>query len=350
MKSVILKTKPNSSFHFGRYAPDSDTGLSDTDSIFHSDSLFSALVVNYNAMFEDTDDFVHQFKNEYIKISSLNYYIEQNGTKIWFLPKPISFNTIETQNHKSFKKIAYLSKTLYESIQNPEDLLGEDIVIVQERFALKKDELQINKDLLSHFKLYNNTIHQKVYVSKENQGDDLYQLNVIEIADNTAIANTISVGFYFLLETTSAFNTNFGNKFNAVLEVLKTAGIGAERSTIGQLSDIVIEDWNLRIDNPHPTYALALSMIHPKDETQKIVYAQTELRGGRTLSMIDNYKKGRQQLKVIRLLNEGAIVNQDMKGHIENIAPNDWQGIPFLRHGKALTINVNKNWFKDDAE
>ena len=299
-------------------------------------------MINYDSIFEDTDYFVQQFETGKIKISSLNYYLEQNETKIWFLPKPISFNEVDTENYKSFKKIAFISKKIFETIQSPLDLLAEDILIIQDVFAVKKEELNIDETLIGDLKVYNSIVHQKVDVFKEE--DNLYQLDVIEIADNSLVAPDISVGFYFLLETSSDFDLKFGNRFTTVLEVLKSAGIGAERSTMGQISDISIEnDWNIQITTPHETAALSVSMIHPNGETSKIVYAQTALRGGRVIG-------GRKRLKVVRMLSEGAIVEKDIKGHIVDIAPKDWDGVPFLRNGKAITLDVNKKWFEHEQE
>jgi len=345
-KAVYLITNPFSTFHFGKYAPDSDTSLGDSDIVFHSDTLFSSLIVTYTTLFDDTNDFVKQFDNGNIIISSINYFLEFKNKVIHFLPKPVSFNLLETDDFKNFNKIAYVSKKIFESLNHPSDLLNDDIIFIQDIFAVYKSELEgINNILLNKIKLVNNLVHQKVFVSKEMQGDDLYQRGIIEIADNSLIDKNIKVGFYFLIETKSDFDNNFMEKFKIVLEVLQTNGIGGEKGNIGQFESFEIKEWSLNLNEIDENYKMSLSYINPdKSEIKKIKYGKTLLRGGRKIG------SGNELLKVIRLLEEGSLVNKGVKGTIADIKPEGWKGIPFLRYGKAFLIDINKNWLNNGTK
>lgn len=346
MKAVLLKLKEGAKFHFGMYAPDIDTSLSKGDIVFHSDSLFSSMVVTYNNLFNDTEMFINQFETSNIQISSLNYFIEINNKLIFFLPKPINFNLTNVDNYKSFKKIQFISKYLYETIENPIDLLNENVYIIQQKFAVHKNELVDLNGKFNFLRIFEKELYQKVFINKKKQGDDLYQLDVLEISDNSHLSDSISVGFYFLKETSSKFDNDFGKKTQTVFEILKNEGIGAEKSTMGYIEDIVEIDWKIEIKDIHPVYKMTTSLFFPKLINKKeILYAQTFLRGGRTLGSGEKLEEdGRKRLKVIRMILEGSILSKEIDGSIQDISPDGWDKTPFLRYGKPLMIDLKKNW------
>lgn len=349
MKAIIFKLKPYSSFHFGKFAPDSDTALADSDIMMHSDSFFSAIINTYCTLFADTDEFVNQFKENNIKISSLFYYLELNDEIIWFLPKPKFFNLCEVEDHKKFKKISYISKRLYESIKSSNELLSSEVIILQDQFAIRKDELRINEKYLKNIKLYNSIVRQKVFVNKPDQGDDLFQLDVIEIADNSKFENKLNIGFYALYESNTYFNENFLEKFKICLDVLKSTGIGAEKSTLSNIEDIICSnnEWEIEILDPDTESAMNLSIFIPDiSDIREIKFATTDLRGGRTLghSEKDKDEALRTRLKVIRVVQEGAIIGKNSNGIVCDISPDKHNKTPFLRDGKPILISIKKDW------
>ncbi|NPA44486.1 MAG: type III-A CRISPR-associated RAMP protein Csm4 [Chlorobi bacterium] len=338
MKVISFKLQPGNRFHFGKFTPDANTGLQNTDDIFHSDSLFSALIITYNSIFNDTNDFVEQFRNENLKISSLFFFLEYNNQKIFFLPKPLIFNFTDVDNYKDFKKIKYISKYLYEKIKDANELLNDDIIILQNIFAVHQSEMPVKN--AEKVKIFNRIIDQKVFVSKEEQGDDLYQLDVIEIADNSLIDKNIDIGFYFIFDFNNDFEEKYFNKFISTIEILTSNGIGAEKSTIGQLHDYEISDIEFRLDNPSKKTSMSLSLINPtKNELEKILLGQSILRGGRIIG-----SNGNKRLKVVRMLTEGSITKNGVNGILVDIAPDNWNGIPYLRNGKAFLIPINENF------
>lgn len=350
MKAVLFKLKQGAKFHFGMYAPDVDTSLSRGDIIFHSDSLFSSLIVTYNNLYTDTNLFVRQFKDNNIQISSINYFLEINNKKIYFLPKPIHFNLTNVNEYKSFKKIQFISKYLYEIINHPGELLEDSVIILQQKFAVHKSELIDIEHYSVFLRLFDKELYQKVFVNKKTQGDDLYQLDVLEISDNLNLKVPISVGFYFLKMTSEDFDKEYNNKLKNIYEILKNEGIGAEKSTMGNIEDIEEVDWKLDIKTQHPSYKMTASLFFPQDsENDDVVYAQTILRGGRTLGSGEKSSEdGRKRLKVTRMVKEGSILNKNTIGSIQDISPDDWKNTPFLRNGKALLLDVNQNWFQNE--
>ena len=337
MKAVLFKVKPGDRFHFGKYKPDVNTGLENSDEIFHSDSLFSALVVTYDSLFDNTDEFVNLFRKGLIKISSLFYYLEFSDYRIFFLPKPVTLNLTASGDHKKAKKIRYLSKKLYETLENPDQLLSDKVLILQDTFALLKDELPVKNAEDVH--LFHSIVDQKVFVNKEEQGDDLYQLNVIEIADNSMIDNDIKTGFYFLFKMYDRISSAMKSAFETVLEVLTTNGLGAEKSTIGLIRNWEKENFDFKITDPSDTQYLSLSVFYPSEtETEHILAAKDILRGGRVIGGTN------KRLKVVRMLTEGSLFDKKITGNIIGIEPDNWNGIPYLRFGKAFLIPLNKNF------
>ncbi len=336
MKAVLFKVNPGDRFHFGKYKPDVNTGLENSDEIFHSDSLFSALVVTYDSLFDNTNEFVNLFQEGFIKISSLFYYLEFKGNRIFFLPKPVTLNLTASGDHKKAKKIRYLSKKLYETLENPDQLLSDNVLILQDTFALLKDELPVKN--AEDVRLFHSIVDQKVFVNKEEQGDDLYQLNVIEIADNSMIDKNIKAGFYFLLEMNEQILGTMESSFETVLEVLITNGLGAEKSTIGLIRNWEKENFDFNISGPSDNQYLSLSVFYPAEtETGHILAAKDILRGGRIIGGTD------KRLKVVRMLTEGSLFDKKVTGNIIGIEPDKWNGIPYLRSGKAFLIPLNKN-------
>ncbi len=346
MKAVILKCQPGFQFHFGEYAPDTDTALNKSGLFMRSDTLFSALVRTYDDIFKNTDDFVKQFENGNILISSVYFCIDKGDELIWFLPKPVSYDLIKTDNHKSLSKINFISKKLWETIVNREELIqSPDIRILQEKFAIHKDELSALSDKqISKIRLYLNQTTPKVLVHSPTKEDNLYQLDRIEIADNDIEVNKVkyplNIHYYFLYKGNETFEKEFGKNFRTVIEILVKSGIGGERSTIGNLDGAdIIENWQIK--DYLGNYFASTSLLLPEaEDIPDIVNYKTIFRGGRRTG--DN-TGGYSILKTVRLMSEGAILSKDVQGKVIDISPDSSTNV-YKRNGKSLNLSIPESW------
>lgn len=351
MEAYVLKCRPGSRFHFGRYAPDSNTALSSTSVIPHSDTLFSALVNTYNDLFPDTDKFVAHFERGDLLISSGCFCLEQAGKFTWFLPKPVSFNLTDTEDHKSFKRIRFISLGLWNSLDKPGDLLDEKVRIVQQELALLESELVGLDDYdWKQLRLYHSLTLPKVQVRKPTQEGSLYSLNVVEIAEPEGL--DLDIHYYFLLKRSDAFRESpQASNLDAAIALLAYNGIGAERATIGALEGIDGPlAWNTGL--PENDWHCSLSLIHPREgDIPLLGYYQSLFRGGRRVGRTyadENLdKEKRTYLKSLRMIAEGAVVSEEVQGNVADIAPEDMPGAKFKRNGRALTIPMKQSWIPD---
>lgn len=355
MKAIVLLCNPGARFHFGKYAADSDTALNDSDEIMHSDTLFSAIVNTYSEIYGDANELIVSFESGHITISSLNYCLKQGGEFIWFLPKPVNFNLFEIQDsirdNKSFKGINYISKKVWENMQNPASLSDEDILILDKKFAVYANEIILpengnKEDFIKEFFLSKIITLPKVLVRDNPERKTIYQLSVTEIADNSAIVNDLKVHYYFMLDIAEGISADMDKRISNTIQMLAYMGIGAERSTIGKIESIEeINNWKISIADADADKVCSVSLFSPQStEMDKLLYYKTFLRGGRRLERSEDENK--KFLKSVRMIQEGAIVDKSVKGNLADISPTDNK--TFLRNGKALCLPVFKQWISNE--
>lgn len=356
MKAIILRCKPNSQFHFGEVGQE-DVSLNRTSEIPHSDTIFSALVNIYASLFDDTDMFILNFEEGNIRISSGCFCLEKikenkSATHLFFLPKPVFLNTEEAKSteFKKLKKIKYLSKSLWETGVNMNDLLSEKVALVSngefavtntkinnidaesDRFGLKQPDCTLYTfEERPRVKVYTNEISGNFYTET-----------------NTTISrikrDKSAVHYYFLLDD-SGLDNDMKAKLATVLELLPDVGLGGERSVgCGRFEGISIkENFTFNIADPWQASAKAsFSLIFPKtsNEVKQMKYYQTKWRGGRNLGKSSDQENNR--LKIINMMLEGALCNPEVKGEIKDISPEG--NSSYLRYGKAFLLPIHKNW------
>ncbi len=354
MKAIILHCKPSSRFHLGKYAPDrdSDTALADTDEIIHSDTLFAALANNWNDSIGNADELVALFSSGQLSISSGYHCIESpTGVFTWFLPKPISFNLFQPEggaDYKHFRKISYISAGIWQQIASPGSITAQqDIIIIDKRFALLASEVKpledtpatMRQELAEKLKICSTATLPKVEVRNDLPDSRIYQFSVTEIADNAKYLPGLKVHYYFLLQTNGDLPAETRQKIDLAINLLQYNGIGAERSTIGHFENIsTVQNWTLQMKSPHPTMACSIGLFNPQQATD-IYLGKPILRGGRRLGA-----QGRQWLKTVRMVQEGAIIGNNATGMLASVKPDDKNAGPFLRNGTAFTLPVHQNW------
>ena len=352
MKAIVLRCVPGSRFHFGKYAPDDDTALNDSDDIMHSDTLFAALVNTYQEVFGDAQELINEFEAGPLSISSLLYCLQQNDQYTWLLPKPICFNLFESDDYKEFRSIRFISKGVWENLQLPSSLTdtklyhrfaGNQTVITGSEIKFPdeyKDE-EKRKWLLDRIRLSRIITLPKVRVRDTPEERGIYQLTVTEIADNTQLKIGLTVHLYFLINDDNLPKEIIG-KFFSVIDMLPYTGIGAERSTIGKIEGVeVINDWKIELDNADTELMSAISLFSPvQNDLTKMKYYKTIIRGGRRLGRKDDDKN--RYLKSVRMISEGAILHKDCEGSLADVSPDADKA--YLRNGKPLGLPVRSQW------
>jgi CRISPR-associated protein Csm4 len=358
MKAIVLNCIQGSRFHFGKYAPDGDTALSDSDEILHSDTLFSALINTYQELTGDADPLVNYFRQGAIKISSLYFCFEQNNKYTWLLPKPITFNLEETIDFKKLKSIRYITKSVWEKLINPSHLLTESAdysLAWNNHIALCSDDLSFPESIQEDKKLealkmicpINILTLPKVRVRDLEENKTTYQISVTEIANNEKWLKGLNVHFYFLIDFEGEHALEAEKMLMDAINLLVLNGIGGERNTMGALESFtIIEDWQIEMEEKSTTHAATVSLVNPAlDSDLSNSYYRFLLRGGRRLGRdIDANSTSSSSLKSIRLITEGAVLKLNTQGSLVNISPND-KG-KFLRNGMPLYLPVKKQWIK----
>jgi len=331
MQAVILKCPPYAQYHFGRIAPDQNTSLDDTSTFIHSDTLFSAIINMAAKMLDksELDVLIDDFDTGKIKMSSGFYLLQIEGKNIFFLPKPawcIADTTGEskTDSHhlKSIKKVAFISKTVWE-MGIPVAEWGKECRFIQDKFVVHHSELNEEEKAWEKIKIYHKDSLPKVNVHKPNRDNSIYYQTNIQIGGNT----NARVHFYFLLENNSTNDT-----LKNVLNMLKYEGIGGERTVgCGHLEDIDYQPFELNVNSTHQCN---VSLFNPNDDKELEAAKHYDIitRGGRPIS-------SNLRLKRIKMMSEGAIFDQKVSGTLSDITPKGTT-FPYLRYGKAFCLPV----------
>lgn len=351
MNAIVLKCRPGSRFHFGRYAPDADTALNDTDSIMMSDTLLAAFLNMYRDLFGDAQPLVNAVASGDLNISSMYHCFYQNKQYTWLLPKPACFGLHHLgSNNKRFKEIQYLSKGVWETLLHPGSLFEhpEIKLLHRNKVAVLASEIQASfsgsTGGYTHIGCNHVIPLPKVLVRDNPDDKTVYQLSVTEIADNREWAPGLEVHYYFLLNQLPQANNTVVERFYQVINMIPYYGIGAERSTIGHIEGIeTIENWQLRPSEPHDTYAVTASLYSPNElEMDGMLYYRTLLRGGRRLGT----NTGRASyLKTVRMIGDGAIIQKESAGCLADVSTAGDK--TYLRHGRAFCLPLPKNWLTE---
>ncbi len=326
MKVVKLYPYKNTKFHFGKVSLDVD------DTIFHSDSLFSALVNLWVKLFGDSQ--VKEFIDSFPKISSLFYgYKVDDDNELFFLPRPLFFpipKILAKKDRKLTKKVKFISLGVYELSFNGNWEQVEDVIINNDKdcIYLKKECKNMNLTLFS------SDVDEKVSIDRQrgtSKDEHLYTISSIIPDDKTF--------FYFLYDGESKLFSQLLKN----IEVMNTnkcisLALGGELSIgYGSLDSIAIKA--VTLPSKDSGFFTNLSVVFPtKDEIEKAkAYTLLERKGWVYLSTL--------RKKPLYAFAEGSIFQGNVEGNIVNVSPS--KNLPAFRYGKAflipLKVNDNEN-------
>jgi CRISPR-associated protein Csm4 len=328
MHLIKLKCRAGTQFHLGESTPFEDSVLHKSSEIIHSDTLFAALVC-IAAKLELVNS--EKILGEGC-ISSCFYTMEKGQNNIFFLPRPAT-PLFGEMPFKDIKKIKYVSLGVFNSKIPTGSWFGTthsaELIVGNNWIATKKEFEAMDIKLFSADKLqfYQLQTVPQVRVHTDENKNNLYQVERLQICDNSLIDEKLKIHFYFL------FRGELSENLKTVIHLLQYEGLGGQRSIgFGLFEEIEIisetEMFNLEGDK-----WMNLSMLSPKgddfNELETCFY-QTILRGGRNLA-------SERHLKQLLMIKEGAIINNKIKGQIADIAVND---NPNRRYGKNFPLSI----------
>ena len=343
MRSVIIKVKPNSRFHFGKPSLDVNTALSDTDEFIHSDVLFSALVNNIAQVKDNSfvERFIEQFENGNIKISSAFYCMEYQDNFLYLLPRPVNAMNFISGSYDMIKKtkdIKFISPKVLQ--QDPEKWkenvkIGGNILVTEEEM----DQLGYKQERYNE--IYNKRVSPNVVIHKPNENaEGPFSVRTIQIADLEPYQDIKPhVHFYFLYELESALIPEMKTAFLFAMKMIQLNGLGGERSSGCGFVEGIEEDENFSegticpdISDTLPQMSMGLLIPETEKDFNKFVFYNYTTRGGRMTA-------SDKALKLIRMLTEGAIIKPgELCCVTADISPIGNR--KYLRYGQALTIKI----------
>jgi len=335
MKVVQFPLRPMSHFHFGEIAQDNKSNMATTSAFPHSDTLFSALINSYAQTHDtnETDAFVDDFNQGKSLISSMFYYLNTGNNKVYFLPKPLTYNIQEIENkfYKQFKEIKFISVGVWEKISDTNDFFKNEVCsIIQGAFVILKDEL--NDLPANRVKIYHKVTQPKVPIRFIDEDATIYFETGIEIADNSAISDQIEIGYYFLYQSKEE------SRLKEAINLMAINGIGGGVSTgAGALSNPIFDNLSIfdfsTFSSSENYCCISLSIPKDQEDFKCFELYEATIRGGRKMEV------GKQNF--IRMIKEGAIVMKKAEGKLVEIGK-DEQGNSVVRNGKCFILPIKE--------
>lgn len=330
MQVCLLKSNKGARFHFGESVSFSEkdeiNALHSTTHYLYADTLFSAIINAWALKNPHTlENFISVCKKGYFKISSGFYCIKTKQKTVFFLPKPVSLNLLYNNDSKKIKRIKLISSGIWEKGLLPNDWFDSEkcTLLQNDTMVALKEEINYN------ISVYEIITTPKVNVRTENKKESYYlqtDLYMLGDEDNT-------VYWYFLME--KQLDRDLEKHLSEALQTFIHLGIGGDRSAGGgALKEFEIRDFSLNINSSN--YTAGFSPVIPiKNELTKRCLYYVKKRGSQ------NRKVGKL-MPMYHVLQEGAVLNPDIKGQIISLNENP----PILRYGINFSFPLHNNFVK----
>ena len=336
MKVIILNTKPDTRFHFGKalgaFTEESHNTQKMTSNYLHSDTLWSAMVNAWALSCpESVEGFIDYCNSGKFKISSAFYcYIpklheEQKklNEAVFFLPKPASLNLFKYSEPKNLKKVMFISKGVWESGLLPNDWFDSEKCILLQNNSVVALKSEIEKS----FNLISTETAAKTSARDITKREDTFYFQTDLYLSN-------NVQWYFFIE--NKLPDNLQADYQKAMHTLVNLGIGGERTTgCGSIVGYEELDFDFKFaGNSTVEEKVSLSLILPdKDELTERALYQIIKRGGRFI------EKGKS-LPMVQMLLEGAVLDKEVKGRIVEL----YDQPKVMRYGLSFLIPFHCNF------
>ena len=320
MEYKLYKLKFNTPVHFGsdKVSP----SLEEVDVTCHSDTLFSALCLEYIKLYGDNnlEEFIELFNKGDLLISSLLPYKKKD----LYIPKPSI--VVERDNKKDDENISSSNR---KKMKKLEFIKVEDL---NNYLNSIKGSCDFEFDNMDYNKFAEEYLFQKIALREEK--NRLYTVGVHRFYKDC--------GLYFILAYN---NKNDLNKFEKIFKSLSYSGIGGKR-TAGYGHFDFYEDNNISsIDKllfKDAKYKMLLSLYSPdENEFDNIDYQYSYYslikRNGFIYSQ--TYSNTLLKRKSLCMFKEGSCFIGNINGNIKDVSHNGNHKV--YRYGKALYIGID---------
>lgn len=288
----------------------------------HSDTIFGAIISAASQLYiEQLPELINKFKGDETApflISSAFPYLEKDGKKIRFYPKPLLEPAKTDINHaKIIKKVNYVQENIFKTWINPAK--GEKTIVEQLENYHLQEGLLLDEDIEMDFEYQNSTIPRNSINRITNASENIFYSSGVSFR---------GIGLYFLVKF---LNKDYQNLLKGSIKFLRDRGFGGDIS-IGKGHF----DYEIINENPLP------------DEGDHFVTLSRYCPTSSELSSFDGdlwyeigSKRGRSadgsQRKEFKFFREGSSFkrqDQHVHGRIVEVAPKA------LEYGLAYTVGV----------
>ena len=342
---VVLRVPFPNRFHLGK------NHLEDTHEIIHADTLFSAWVNTFSLLYPPSElkAFIQMFDAGQLRISSA-FHCLQYGKEdyLFFLPKPIVYQTFPPSLQKSWKAIKFISSSLWQRKHLAENLgkttLGGTHALTEEERTIAGLDAQYlrKEDSIAYIKPVKEALYPKVQVHTDTQEGVFYHQANIQLQQIETEQGNRSFHFYFLMDHDLNLEEDGGKisyqKLKASLRLLADEGIGGERSVgCGTIEEICFypgEKLGIPFQENQIGPWCSLAPIIPKTgEFASVDQSEFLIRGGGTVGRGGERERHRSQ---VRMIAEGALLSKPITGRLVDISP-DRDG-SILRNGLNFSL------------
>lgn len=303
------------------------SGYENSEELIHSDTLFSSICSTAKLLYGD-EKVEKLLESENLFISSAFPFFKEN----YFFPRPLGyFKEFERyEDEKTFKKVKYFSKEIFEKIINELPLNNEfnKKGIVNGCYS---EDLNSDRDAL-----YRANEVPRVTIDRITNSTLIFHFSEVSFSKES--------GLYFIL---SCDDLDLRRAILSSIKLLGDEGIGAD-NTIGK-GLFEIEETELDLNVPEESgKRILLSLYNPKEEELKEFEVENSKYNFITRrGWISSHSNMNLRRKSVRMLIEGSILKFKNKlipkGRIINVL--DKNDLNFLTHniyrsGKVFTIPV----------
>jgi len=321
--------------------------------IFHSDSLFSALVLTMATITDDAnvDEMLEEFRLDEPPFLITSAFPYAGNVRFFPLPLNVAIDDFHSKGEKipdtkAIKRISFVSEEIFRKILADKTLLIE---FLTEKNILKGG-LLVSGDEKQHLptNIQNGTMrifddHEKrprVTIGREDNTSNLFFTGAVQYAPGC--------GMWFGIRWQKD-KTSWKDNLPTLFSVLEDEGIGGERSSgFGQVK---IKPWqNILLPDAAGRHWMTLSRYLPKFEEVSALYDEN---AGYSLDNVGGWLQSpgysSQRRKTINMLREGSVfgpLDEQPIGKMVEIQPEyktvNFDAHPVYRSGLTIGVGFSK--------
>lgn len=311
---LLVRLQPIAPFHLGRRG----IGLEETETIVHSDTLFSALCNVWVRCF-GRDDLENRFLpliQSRFRISSAFPY----AYDVLFFPKPLSPLPVQNADFKKIKRCRFVSEQLFVDLIHGHNITPcfQDRVFwcsESEKNSLgtavaEATNKQFEPD---QFHIWQETEVPRVSLDRVTQASNIFYFSKVTF--------TRGCGLFFLAK----LNPSLQSDFEMALRVLGDIGIGGDRTAGYGQFEPCFSEFNLNVPDD-ASQVVSLSLLAPKnkDELSAFLDDKSAYQLIRRDGWIDSPEGRNYRRRACQMFVEGSVINRPdngLMGRLVNVTP-----------------------------